>query len=350
MGNNPYYIIAPPYTRTSAGVRVLYRLCDLINKSGNTAFIYQRPETSPEIGTSPSDVAPLLNRKIIDYHFNLGLTPIVIYPETFDVDSFSAPFRVKYILNFENYLFYNRSKTKDDYLLAYSQSISNRLDKNIPSSILNLLVSDSSFFVPPRIEKRSGGVFYAGKFKDHFGGYTLPITDGMTEITRDRPNSQSPEEIRRLFQTAEFFYSYEDTSLVVEAMLCGCPVVFVPNEFFKESLAKKELNGIGYAWGATTEQMKHAQDTVSLFRDWYFHLIKDSEIALSNFISDSQSLVKNTQYEVPFAIDFTRQPSFITRFLGAVRIMFQVCQDKGWIETARIVLRRLYSCRVSFFD
>jgi hypothetical protein len=37
---HPYYIIAPPYIRTSAGTRGLYKLADIINKCGGPAYIY----------------------------------------------------------------------------------------------------------------------------------------------------------------------------------------------------------------------------------------------------------------------------------------------------------------------
>jgi hypothetical protein len=48
---------------------VLYKLCDLINKSGGSAFIYLRPYLNSELASSPMDVAPFLNKKNIQYHF-----------------------------------------------------------------------------------------------------------------------------------------------------------------------------------------------------------------------------------------------------------------------------------------
>ena len=40
------------------------------------------------------------------------------------------------------------------------------------------------------------------------------------------------EEVRDLFWKTEAFYCYEDSALAIEAQLCGCPTVFVANEFF----------------------------------------------------------------------------------------------------------------------
>ena len=35
----PYYIVSPPYTEKSAGVKVLHMLCHALNMSGQRAYI-----------------------------------------------------------------------------------------------------------------------------------------------------------------------------------------------------------------------------------------------------------------------------------------------------------------------
>lgn len=345
----PYYIVAPPYIRTSAGIRVLYRLCDVINKLGGSAFIYLRPNVNHDLASSPNDVAPYLNKKILDYHFENGLTPIVIYPETLDISKFLAPFKVRYVLNYNNYLFENNQLTKDDFLIAYSANIANKLSADIPSIIINLPISDYNFYCPPKNEKRRGGVFYAGKYKYHFNGETFPITDGMIEITRDRKDSQTPEQIRELFQSAEFFYSYEDSALVVEALLCECPVIYVPNEYFKETLSAKELDGLGYAWGNSTEQVAHAKATVKLVRARYFYLLEQVNLSTSDFLSKSQNMVRSIPYTVPFAAKYILNPSLMQRTLDMMRFMKEVVEDRGIKKTLAIIIKRLRAKRFKIY-
>ena len=106
----PYYIISPRYTRTSGGVRVLFRLADHINKAGGAAFVYLWPRYNQELASSPVDIAPFLNQRIVDYHFESGLTPIVIYPETVRVSRFCPPVRVRYLLNYNDLLFQPHQK------------------------------------------------------------------------------------------------------------------------------------------------------------------------------------------------------------------------------------------------
>lgn len=343
----PYYIVAPRYIRTSAGVRVLYKLCDLINKAGGSAFIYLRPHSNHDLASSPMDVAPFLTRKIVDYHFDNGQTPIVIYPETFRISRFSAPVRVRYILNYDDLLFQNDSLEDDDYLLSYSANIASKIHIDKPASTIFLPVSDPTFYCPPIHEKRNGGVFYAGKFKYRFSGKTFPITNGMPEITRDQLNSQTPEQIRALFQSAEFFYCYEDSALALEAMLCGCPVVFLPNEYFQQTLGAQEMAGLGYAWGNSPEQLAHAKATVKQARERYLFLLDQAGLAVKTFIHNSQGLAENVPYKEPFAIRFLTAPSALQKILDLTRFFREVIQDKGLRKTIHIVAKRLRSGRIT---
>ena len=346
---HPYYIISPRYIPTSAGVRVLFRLADLINKAGGSAFIYLRPHLNHDNSSSPMDVAPFLTRNVVGYHFNNQITPIVIYPETFLVDRFSAPVRIRYILNYENLLFKNVPLDKDDYLVAYSENIAKKLKTDKPVGTMFIPVSDGNFYHPPAVENRKGGVFYAAKYRHHFFGKTFPITDGMPEITKDQLGSQTPGQIRELFQAAEFFYCYEDSALALEAILCGCPVVFLPNEHFKETLTAKELGGLGYAWGDSPEQLEHAKVTVKDARERYFFLLKEVDQAVKQFIEDTQPLARNAIYTVPFASGFMRGPSLPQKILDLVRFLKEVLEDNGFKKTLSIIYKRLRSRRFKIY-
>lgn len=343
---HPYYIVAPRYARTSAGARALYRLADLINKAGGTAFIFLWPHFNHECAASPMDVAPFLNRRIVDYHFQNGLTPIVVYPEIVSVSKFSPPVRVRYLLNYDGLLSHNEPLEADDYILTFSQAIAEQVHASKPGRTLFLPVSDPVFFSPPRQPvHRAGGVFYAGKFKYRFGGKTLPITDGLPEITRDRPDSQTPEQIRELFRRSEFFYCYEDSALALEAILCGCPTVFLPNEHFRNPLGGKELGGFGYAWGATAEQMRHAKETVAAAREEHLRRLEQVREQVQAFMADTQKIAADRPYLVPFAVGALRPPGLFRRALDIGRFLGDVIEDKGWSGTLKIALKRIMAGR-----
>lgn len=345
---HPYYIVAPRYVRTSGGVRTLFRLADYINKSGGTAFIFLWPYFNHELAASPMDVAPFLTKTIVDHHFQNGLTPIVIYPETVRASRFDPPVRVRYLLNYNELLFHNEPLEADDYLLAYSRTIADRINVDIPTRILFLPVSDTSFFSPPdEPVQRSGGAFYAGKYKYRFGGKTFPITDGMPEITRDRSDSQTPKQIRDLFRRIEFFYCYEDSALALEAILCGCPTVFLPNEHFTAPLGANELKCLGFAWGASPEQMHHAQTTVAAAREEHLRRLDEIPEQLRAFIEDTQAIALCRRYEVPFAHDTLKSPGFTRRVIDTGPFLRDVIADRGLKDTLKIVVKRALARRFS---
>lgn len=88
MSRTPYYIVVPRYILTSAGCGFLYKLCNLINKAGGSAFVYLRQNLRWALSSLLMDVTPQLTKKVVDYHHQNLLTPIVIYPESFKVVKF----------------------------------------------------------------------------------------------------------------------------------------------------------------------------------------------------------------------------------------------------------------------
>jgi len=346
---NPYYIIAPPYVRTSAGIRVLYKLADMINKAGGSAFIYLRPRSYHDFAASPMDVAPFLTQKTIDYHFNNKLTPIVIYPETIKVNRFNPPIRIRYLLNYDNLLFKNDPLSDDDFIISYSKNISDNIKINIPHSTLFIPVSDHLFFSPPPDGTiRSGACYYAGKFKYKFKGKTFPITDGLVEITRDKLFSQTPYEIRKLFRSCELFYCYEDSALALEAKLCGCPTVWLPNKFFHSSLGSHEVSGLGSAWGYSADQILYAKKTVSLFRDRYLELLLNSNDRVIELINTTQQISKSIIYSEKFLSKLPIRVNLISTLVGFMLFIKDSIEDRGLLELTKIIYKRVLSGRINF--
>jgi len=347
---NPYYIVAPRYIRTSAGIRVLYRLCNQINKLGYSSFIFLRPHSNFQVSSSISDIAPFLTSETILYHFKEGLTPIVIYPETFNIDSFNAPFKVCYFLNYDNLLNKSLKISNIDYFLAYSTNIAKDIQTTKPLSTIFLPVSDHNFFSPPNINNvRSGSVFYACKYKNKFNGKLLSITSNSIEIKRDTPDSQSPEEIRDLFRQCEFFYCYEDSSLAIEAILCGCPVIFIPNEFFKKPIGSYELLNYGFAWGYSSEQIIHAKNTVVKARERYLTILENANLNIHHFINESQLLVRNISYDVCFASTKLHKYYFFQKIESYFFLIKDTLCDRGFFFLFKQIFSRIRSKRYKIF-
>jgi hypothetical protein len=254
---NPFYIVTPQYTRISAGVTVLHLLCHYLNLAGESAFIVHYPPSQKHVRWLPhyaslqcqpevplGMLTPLLTQEVINAYDELELNPIVIYPEVFD-NPLNAGFFGRYILNYPGKL-NTQYEEKEDFAFAYTQMLAEHCSKilnkhGIISDVLFVPTIDLSFWrLPDGSPRREGSCHYTGKLTDIHKFSPEGISNESIEIRRDIKMSR--KDIRRIFQTSEKFYCYEDSALAIEAALCGCETIFVQNKIFSGvPLASKEL-------------------------------------------------------------------------------------------------------------
>ena len=328
--SNPYYIVAPPYVRTSAGIRVLHLLCHSLNKLGETAYLLMYPAMpwrSHQIG--PDLMTPVLTSDIVKSHFERGLAPIMVYPETVAGNPFNSPSVVRYVLNFPGLLGGDTEYSSEDLCFSYGEVLA--AHTRDPKNVLFLPATDTRIFYPPPAgQGRKGTCFYADKYQVAHKGKLFDITKDSLEITRDKPNSQTPKEIADIFRRSELFYAYENTALAIEAVLCGCPVVFLPNDYLTDMIALKELGNEGYAWGTDEAEVTRAKATV--------------EQGAANFLksfpaywNDLQQFIKLTKQHVagkPYTVAVNLPASHET--------LFYSMQDRGLKRVIKAILRRIY--------
>ena len=347
---NPYYIVAARYVRTSAGIKALHFLCHALNRMGEQAFLIIHPHFPPYLSTHPALNTPLLTKRTMDYHRAQGLTPITIYPESIKGDPMNAPFIVRYVLNYAGLLGGDSQFPVSEYCISYSGAIA----ATVPTSKQTIFIpaSDPNFFVPPAPgSQRKGACFYAGKYKNYHGGKTFPITDGLAEIVRDRDDEQTPEQIRDLFQQCERFYCYENSALAIEAMLCGCPVVFLPNEFFTDLIGKDEHGTEGYVWGADDpEGFVRAKNTVALARERYLSLFLRAERALADFVVSTQALADVTPYNVQMVDTYVEKMTKPSRYIGIIKTIVLMIRERGIGYTTRLIVARVKTGRTRLSD
>jgi hypothetical protein len=311
---HPYYIVAPPYARTSAGARVMHLLCHSLNRCGQTAYVMIHPALPwRKDQVAPDLMTPVLTPQVMQSHFDRGLVPIVIYPEFMPGNPFNAPCVVRYVLNFPGLLGGDKDYAPEELCFSYSKVLAETTRD--PDNILFLPVSDTRVFrIGPEERKRQGSCFYAHKYKAAHGGELFPITKDSVEIFRDGPHAQTPQEIAVLFQSSEMFYCYENTALATEAVLCGCPAVFLPNPYLSEMIAIKELGPDGFAWGPEPAEIARAKATVSQGRQNYMNTIAAYWRDLDRFIEVSKRHARNRSYAQPM-----RMPTFADTILLGIR-------------------------------
>lgn len=189
----PYIIMAPPYRNSSGRVRALYELRNHLELRGYEAKVFQG-------GDAPSNA-------------------IVVYPETVLGNPMKGRTVVRYVLNHPGLLGGDNYYDINEFIFTYSPVF-------YPTAPLLTVPIIEPFFRDYGLQ-REGGCFWVGKREDIVD--EIPETKGLTEITYTWPETR--EELARLLNTKEIFYSYDDcTALIHEARKCGCKVVVISGE------------------------------------------------------------------------------------------------------------------------
>ena len=334
---HPYYIVAPTYVRTSAGIRVLHLLCNALNRLGENAYLVIHPYMGdPHKGVHPYLDTPLLDAQRMLQHHEDGLCPITIYPETVRGNPFDAPLVVRYLLNFPGLLGGDEHYPEDEVMWAYSEAIAQGVDGSC--EVLFFPVSDPEQFTPFPPQPRKGSCFYGAKYQAVHGGELFEVTRDSVEITRDLPDSPTPAQIADLFRRSEVFYCYENSALAIEALLCECPVVFLPNPYLERMIGFGELGTDGIAWGTDADQLERARATVRQARRNYLRLYDVLEQRLHALIAQTQAVAGTTTYERLMHIESIQEPGMAARLASNWEVLRHAARDQGLPRTLLRVL------------
>lgn len=299
---HPYYISAPKYRYSSAGIRALYLLCHSLNRLGFDAFITNQPWSEYKAPWTTAELkAPMLTNQIAKYHFENGVTPIVLYPETITGNPLKAPVVARWVLNFPGLLGGDKTYATDEIIFGFSSELASAGGN--PEGVLHMPTVDTRIFHPSEEEiERNGCCYYADKFKNCHKANPHPITSDCFEITRGQPDSPSPSQIADILRKSKVFYTYENTALATEAVLCGCPAVFIPNPYLTKMIASEELGTEGYAWGTDPAEIERATSTVAQGAANYLRTYNAYWEQLDKFIAITQERASQTAYPAQIRI------------------------------------------------
>jgi len=254
--NLPFYIYAPDFSQQSAGIRALHYLCHALNEMGREAYLVGTDIESETLRT------PLLRGSDIIRHVKSGLMPIMIYPEVVRGNPLRMPFVVRWWLNKPGYVGGDENLSADELFFTYSKGF---VPEDMDVDLLNIPLIDKSLFHNennPHDKQRSGACFYAHKFLAKGGELTEHAKDA-TSLCQDV--SLSHEQIADILRRSEVLYCYEPTSMIGEALLCGCPVVMVDSEFLRNNM-REPIHGPGIAYSSSHDALEQAKATVAEVR------------------------------------------------------------------------------------
>ena len=309
---------------------------------GKNAYLVfsEPPGNAPRI--NPRLRTPVLTQEIADAHHADGLTPIILYPEDVIGNPLGGSFVVRFLWNYAGVLGGPESFEEDEFMIAFSESISEDYAKKTGSKPRVLFVPpiDPSEFVP-NFEKKPFQLVYAGKYRSFVGKPRRVGNLPSIEIFRMGPKMQSREQVKRLLAEASVLYSFENSSIVTEAILSGTPAGFIPNQFLGEVIAKTELGMFGTFIGDDAAEVERARETVGLGIEAYQRAVMGFENELKEFVEETQFLSRSIGAGP--VIRVPQPKGSITD--NRVRLAFKILVHKGPIVLTREIIRFFRSRR-----
>ncbi|WP_338920078.1 glycosyltransferase family 2 protein [Pseudomonas silesiensis] len=290
---NPYYICAPDYRETSSGICVLHYLCHALNLIGQEAYITGCKEINPNLRT------PILSEDIRRHHNALGLAPIAIYPEVVGDNPLCCPVVVRYMLNRDGFLTGKTIEPQSSDLLFYYAHDFHEGKEN--ARMLTLPMIDSELFSPPSQSlQRIGNYLYLHRFDSNNVDYSL-LPEDIQVLSLKNPKTLS--ELADIFKTAATLYSYEISATCTEAMLCGCPVVYLKGGHVKTLPFTEHVGDAGATMYDEPDGLERARSSVGLARQRLLDMERQFWPQLDSFVEITQ------QAAMQYSVD-THAPSF----------------------------------------
>lgn len=283
---HPYYIYAPAYRETSAGIVVLHELCHALNVHGYEAYITGTQAIGPGLHT------PLLTREIMDNHLRSGLIPIAVYPEVVCGNPINTQVCVRYILNKIGFLTGRpMDEGKDDLFFYYSDNFLGDKKKE-EADFLFLPVISPDIFKPDPSKERNKTFVFQYRFPLEKIDFSLFPPDAEL-ISMANPVSLA--ELAAKLQTGKVLYSYEASGVCAEAMMCGCPVIYMLEGGLKEAPDKFMFGTNGSAMVSERNGLARATATVGVIHSIFVAQLAVFDAQLPYFIEQTQAASRRGQ-------------------------------------------------------
>ena len=275
-----FYIFA--FKRASAGVVTLYKIVDILNRIGIPSYVLAEPNSVGQFHysrffSSQNYITPALNLMELDRHIASNYKPIVIYTDTSELNPLKAKNIIRMFFYFNGRLARKRmASNKTIGLVYFSDAIFNSISdskNSLFTSRISFPIADPKNFYSEK--NRNKKVYYYGCKFDFALNKKFPreIIENATRIVRDN-DEYSFGLYRDTLANASLLHVFEDTAVIYEALLSGCPVNIHPAGFFPNGgmpLASKELGkyGLIFKLNPTIKDIEKARNEIPLFKVRY---------------------------------------------------------------------------------
>lgn len=215
---------------------MLHYLCHTLNSLGCEAYVTHH-ETNPKLWT------PVLTPQIAYQHKTSGQTPIAVYPEVVPGNPLGLAVVARWLMNRAGHLLKHKDFAPDELIFYWGEWV---LDGEENAVRLFFPGVDRSVFnwkgVIP--ENRQGFCYYAHKYIRAGNRVSERLTQNGISLCQDIPRSK--EEIAGILRTSRVLYCYEPSAISIEAISCGCPVIYIDTDYLRQFDEKFEAMPIPY--------------------------------------------------------------------------------------------------------
>lgn len=143
----------------------------------------------------------------------------------------------------------------------------------------------------PHDTNRKLECYYSNKYYSKGGFIPADIKQLCVSLCLDIP--RSPEEIASILRNSRFLRCYEHTALVMEALMCGCPVLLMPSTYFnRKSWGANELPP-GVGWADEEDVLERLKNEIPYFIQSINNQEAHYRETVVKFISDTQINARN---------------------------------------------------------
>ena len=248
---HPYYLLAPDYRETSSGIVSMHYLCHVLNLNGREAYICGAKVVNPALKT------PLLDPAIAERHKGEGKVPIAVYPEVIEGNPLGCDVVARFLLNFEGFLTGKSMQAAASDLLFYSGALIAARHGYPDGDLLCLPTIDVELFSAPAPGTvREGKYLYQNRHPLGQIDYSLlPADIRLLSMA----NALTLPELAVVLRKAEVMYTHEWSMTCVIAVLCGCPVIFIPGHGIDQQFLDDSFVGSsGFAMLDQMDALEHA--------------------------------------------------------------------------------------------
>ncbi len=283
-----FYVYAPSEKRNKAGISVLHNLVKELRQHHCEAWVISHSFNAFQANRDLE-----LNMRVLMRHYRRKLTPIVIYPESIPRNLLNNSENFWYLLSMPHELLSNNSNLiSNPRTFAYSRNLSQIWKSNGPVVHISTidfkeLDSFSNSF------KYGKPLVYGGKYRDLHGG-TIPKELSYFEILeRSISDSLDRKTFLKKIAGASVLYCFENTTVALESIMLGTPVVFVPNSKFRNFILFDEFGGAGISMYGSPDMAVMDRESVAVARFRYQQYC-NANLDRSLFISWMQTKISGS--------------------------------------------------------